>query len=174
MNEKIIFSEKILSYNREYLFDVKENNNGTPYLRITQIINSSSGKTNQTIFIFNEDSKRFIETIHMAFKKFPPKQYHHSIHLEGLRKPKKKAHKKGTENDDRALVQYYKANESMKVLHKSYINARKTWTDNDDQTLEQLYKAKESIEEMCNILGSAPGEIEIRITILELEDKYGI
>lgn len=174
MNEKIIFSEKILSYNREYLFDVKENNNGTPYLRITQIINSSSGKTNQTIFIFNEDSKSFIETIQIAFKKFSPKQYHHSIHLEEIRKPKKKARKTWKGNDDKSLLQFYKTKESKEVLNKSYKNTRKRWTENDDETLEQLYKAKESIEEMCNALGRTSGEIEIRINLLELEDKYGI
>ena len=142
MNEKIIFSDKILSYNREYLFDVKENSNGKPYLRITQIIKSPSDKTSQTIFIFKEDSKRFFEILQMALKKCDDEHFHKGIALEELR--------------------------------KIYKNAHKPWTYKDDEVLEKLYHDKESIEEMCLTLDRSPGEIEIRINILELEDKYGI
>lgn len=63
---------------------------------------------------------------------------------------------------------------SLEELRKTYKKAHTPWSEKDDESLEQLCRAKESIPEMCITLQRSPGEIEIRIALLDLDKKYGI
>lgn len=173
MKEKTYYSKKILSSNREFLLDVKKNSAGTPYLKITQIIKSESKNSSQSIFLFKEDSKCFIECIQTALSKFSDAPYHHSIPHKELRNSNKNPDKPWKEYEFDSLEQPEHCI-PLEELRKSYKNARKPWSESDDETLEQLYYAKESMKEMCITLGRTFGEIEIRINVLGLDDKYGI
>lgn len=148
MNEKIIFNENILTYDREYLINIKESKLKEPYMRITQIKKTLTGDKKQTIVVFEEDLENFVEKLQAALRKCE------QIYFKDLKKIKKKL--------------------CLDELRKIYKNAHKPWSEKEDEFLEQLYSEKESIEIMSTTLGRSPGEIEIRICLLDLEEKYGI
>lgn len=146
MNDKEIYSDKIIKGNRTYFFDINKSEKGDYFLKITESKKTASGYERHHILIFKEDITDFATTFEKALSKFKSLQAYEPT-------------------DDKAY-----SVEKIREVHKQ---AYTPWTTEDDNKLEQLFCEGKKTKELAQLFGRNEGAINSRIKKLELKEKYG-
>ena len=70
MNEKEIYSDRLTKGNRTYFFDIKKNDYGDLYLKISERKKTENGFDHYRLMVFEEDMNDFIEAFDKLLNKF--------------------------------------------------------------------------------------------------------
>ncbi|MGB3453286.1 MAG: DUF3276 family protein [Moheibacter sp.] len=148
MENKEIYTDKLIKGNRTYFFDIKQAENKSYYLKISENKQAGDDWERFHIMIFEED----FEDFEKSFLNFISKA------------------KELKNNENISTEKAY----SMEEIRKTHKSAYLPWTKNDDEKLERLYCEGKNIKQLSAIFGRNEGAIRSRIRKLELKDKYDV
>jgi len=70
MNEKEIYSDRITKGNRTYFFDIKKNDYGDLYMKISERKKTENGFDHYRLMVFEEDMNDFVQAFNKLQDKF--------------------------------------------------------------------------------------------------------
>lgn len=144
MENKELFTDKIIIGNRNYFFDIKKADNDSLYLTISESKRTDRDYRKSKILVFEEDIKSFKMVLNRIVKK-----------MDGVTSDTKE---KSYIFDD---------------IRKQYSQAYQPWSNEDDERLEILYCEGKAVKELAAVFERTNGAITSRIKKLELREKYG-
>lgn len=150
MPDKEIYGTRLRAGRTTYFVDVQETEQGEPYLKLTESMQSGKRFEHTRILIDKEHAEDLLEAMADAVRR-----------LMAHASKKKVAGMDGGKAYD------------VEEIRQKHPHAYARWTTEDDERLEQLYCEGKTRKELAAIFGRDPGAITSRIKKLELREKYG-
>jgi|SRR5690554_1780569 len=148
MDNKEIYSERLVRGNRTYFFDIKQTEKEDLFLKISEQKQIGGYIERYRVMVFEEDFEDFEKAIHQLISKA------------------KKLKNIENEHTEKAY--------SIERIREKHKQAYMPWTEEDDERLELLYCEGKSVKELSSMFERKEGAIRSRIKKLELKEKYDI
>ena len=163
-DEREVFTEKLITGNRTYFFDVKRSVNGMHYITISEL-NSSDKERHGKIMIFEENMSGFYDSFKKAMQFVIGKESHH----EQVMMKKKNRSQKQNEYDLSDLNKSQKEpSYSVEEIRQQYSNAYAKWSQQEDILLTQRFHEGKKVFELSEEFKRQPGSIRSRLRKLGL------
>ena len=145
MESTELYTQKLTRGKRSYFFDIKQTEQKSFYIKITESKPSNNGFEHYRVMVFEEDIEDFMVSFTQC--------------LASYHKLKK------------TLLIEDNSNTFSKIREK-HANAYMPWTSEDDEKLEGLYCEGKTSKELAEQLQRNDGAISSRIKKLGLREKY--
>jgi hypothetical protein len=142
---KEIFSERVVAGSRTYFFDVKESEDGTRYLVISESRQTGSTFDHHCIMVFEEHMERFSEIFDQAVWTLARREEFRT-HCPNV-------------IEERGNPKSYNVGE----IRQSHPKAYEKWTPREDETLKTQRRAGRGISELAAMLRRQPSAIQSRL-----------
>ena len=120
MNKQSLYSEKIEAGKRRFFFDIRESENGSNYLIISEVTKKSDGETaRRQIFIFENEIEQVAEKVCRSLVNFTKKRSSRNSIIAKAKEKYANAYNFWSKRDDYELALFYRQGSSMENISKS-------------------------------------------------------
>lgn len=154
---KELFSEKVLADGRTYFFDVKESQEGSKYLVISESRQVGSGYEHNRVMVFEENLEAFFTSLAKAAEFL-------KIKNNGQLHPANAKHDKLLPKETADQPKAY----SVEEVHQEYPRAYEKWLPDEDEALKRKFSSGNSLVELADLFERKPGAIRSRLIKLGL------